>query len=350
MKKNKYLSLFGLTLVLLGAFFLTPLTKLREKYAVLVSKSKPVQKHSVNLEMENRILKDRLNMAAGFLEMEDRIENWVKKFDYSTVMLTAAISKEEFLKRRAKELSLLLEEEIYSLPAAVIYRDPVSYSSTVWINVGERDNRTVGRTVVAKNSPVLVHANLFGVVEEVGEKASKVRLITDSKLHIAVRAVRGGKVDEMFIEHFEEFLRCAKNYEHAEEFIDIPALSKSLSKIKKSESTTYLAKGELCGSGLPLWRTRLPLLRGIGFNYDFADEEGKGAELHTGEVLIRKGDLLVTTGMDGIFPAGIEVAFVSKVFPLREGAIYYEIEADSLLVQFHTVEQVTVFPPIPSRD
>ena len=102
-------SIIAILGIFLGAFFLTPLTKLREKYAVLVSKSKPVQKHSVNLEMENRILKDRLNMAAGFLEMEDRIENWVKKFDYSTVMLTAAISKEEFL---SHHIEILLFSQI----------------------------------------------------------------------------------------------------------------------------------------------------------------------------------------------------------------------------------------------
>jgi cell shape-determining protein MreC len=77
-------------------------------------------------------------------------------------------------------------------------------------------------------------------------------------------------------------------------------------------------------------------LRGTGFNYDFADDEGPGRDLRTGKPLegkkpaiplIKVGDLLITTGFDGVFPAGLQAARVSKIFPLKEGDYYYDIEA-----------------------
>ena len=99
----------------------------------------------------------------------------------------------------------------------------------------------------------------------------------------------------------------------------------------------YLAKGEIFGSSSPLWRSRSPILKGIGFNYDFADEEGPARDLRTGEPYGRKGKKNLSpclprghsgdNGLDGVFPAGYRVAMVSKVHMLKEGASSYEIEA-----------------------
>ena len=89
-------------------------------------------------------------------------------------------------------------------------------------------------------------------------------------------------------------------------------------------------------------------LKGVGFNYDFADAEGPARPLRSEELpLLKAGDLLVTTGMDGIFPAGFWVATVSKVDVLREGACAYEIEANAPRRAISTISQcVTVLPPV----
>jgi cell shape-determining protein MreC len=97
-------------------------------------------------------------------------------------------------------------------------------------------------------------------------------------------------------------------------------------------------------------------LKGIGFNYDFADKEGPARDLRSGEPyggsyskepvqLLRLGDLLVTTGLDGIFPSGFRVGIVSSVETLKEGASSYEIEAISTAGNLNDLNAVFVLPP-----
>lgn len=50
----------------------------------------------------------------------------------------------------------------------------------------------------------------------------------------------------------------------------------------------------------------------------------------------------MTTGFDGIFPAGYPVAIVSKVQPLKEGAPCYEIEARATAGNLDDIHRVVV--------
>jgi cell shape-determining protein MreC len=50
--------------------------------------------------------------------------------------------------------------------------------------------------------------------------------------------------------------------------------------------------------------------------------------------------------MDGIFPAGLHVATVSKVAPLEEGAYCYSIEAKATADRLEDLEVVFVMPPV----
>jgi hypothetical protein len=133
-------------------------------------------------------------------------------------------------------------------------------------------------------------------------------------------------------------------------------LQQLMNRLSPSQVSSYLAKGELQGCSHPLWRARGQKLKGIGFNYDFADEEGPARDLRTGEAvsatshknkqaLIQEGDLLVTTGWDGLFPEGLEVAVVSKVHCLKEGASSYSLEADAL-AKLDELGFVFILPPV----
>ena len=95
----------------------------------------------------------------------------------------------------------------------------------------------------------------------------------------------------------------------------------------------------------------------MGFNYDFPDQDGPARDLRTGEIigskkaqvgipLLKEGDLLITSGLDGIFPVGLEVAVVTKVECLREGACAYEIEAKAIAENFNELDSVFVLPPM----
>ncbi len=227
---------------------------------------------------------------------------------------------------KAAYLSGLLDLRTKAVPATVIYRDPSSWSSSLWIGVGEEDNQKCGSKIVARNSPVVEGSSLVGVVEYVGKQQSRVRLITDSGLTPAVRVLREGQTKELFslIDSLSEKLSVREGF-----FEFINQLQGMKVKLLSQPGEIYLAKGELRGNSAPFWRSRQPVLKGVGFNYDYADAEGPARELRTGKTLagldkpvplIAEGDHLVTSGLDGVFPKGISVAVATTLFTLKQGS------------------------------
>jgi rod shape-determining protein MreC len=211
----------------------------------------------------------------------------------------------------------LLSMQSQAIPAHVIFRSPTSWNSSLWINVGRSYNDSLGKPLIVKNSPVLSGSSVVGVIDYVGLNQSRVRLITDPGLNPSVRALR----------------------------------------IEESQEPFLLAKGELHGGGKPLWRSQGNVLFGIGFNYDFADEEGPSRDLRTGKPvdsssklptmpIIKVNDILVTTGMDGVFPPGLEVAKVTKIHLLKEGDYYYELEAKPTAGTLDNLSIVFIIPPL----
>ena len=271
--------------------------------------------------------------------------------------LRAAASKENAESKRLEAENHLLRVELSRLKvqlgeksaqpkvvtAHVIYRNPQSWGSTFWVDVGE--NR------VEKNSPVLSGSALVGLVDYVGQKQARVRLITDRGFKPSVRAVRGSLQNAQLFEHLESVLR------HIQGRVDLPLeemdqleMIASLEKLQRNLSldheSWYLAKGILEGGGSPLWRSRSHSLKGIGFNYDFADEKGDARALTSEPPILQAHDLLVTTGLDGIFPPGLRVAEISKVMPLKEGAYAYEIEAIPVVKNLDSIQTVFIIPSI----
>ena len=312
------------------------------------------------LKRENRSLCEQMENVRQWVLSEDRIEEQMTRIK-NLDPLEKEGAWRHYFHRRKEELSGILKLQMKAIPAKVIYRDPASWSSFVWIDIGERQNRSLKEAVIAKNSPVVIGNVLVGLVEEVGEKQCKVRLLTDANLFPSVRSVRGGKQDQFFVEHVEGLLQLlgARRDLFAspeEEGQVVASLQKIASRLDGSQGTSYLAKGELKGSSLPLWRTRGQCLKGLGFNYDFSDNEGPARDLRTGEIvgssskkqvaLLKEGDLLITSGLDGIFPAGLEVAVVSKVHCLKEGASSYELEAKAIAENFNELSSVFVLPPL----
>lgn len=287
-------------------------------------------------------------VETSFLKLENQrlktqIE-WIKEW----IFFEAKIQHEA----KAAHLSNLLELRAKAIPAQVIYRDPSTWSSSLWIGVGEEDNKEIGYPVVARNSPVVEGCCLVGVVEYVGKRQSRIRLITDSGLTPAVRVVRGGQPRELFslIDALSERL---KDREDLFEFVN--QLQGLKEKVGNGVQEIYLAKGELRGNGAPFWRSRQPILKGVGFNYDYSDDEGPARELRTGRPLtgkdsaiplILEGDHLVTSGLDGVFPKGLSVAVATAVFPLKEGSFAYEIEARPTACSLNDLKVVFVLPAL----
>jgi rod shape-determining protein MreC len=226
------------------------------------------------------------------------VESWFKRGEQKRQIV------EEAAKKRSQGKYVV---------AKVVFRPLSTYMSSLWIERGK------DCPLIKKNSPVLSGDTLIGVVEYVGDRASLVRLITDSAVCPSVRVRRGQQTPPLF-----------------------------------------LAKGTLQGYGESLWRSSYPLLKGFEFNYDFKDFSGPARDLRTGEPydpkeeyppeephpLVLVGDLLVTTGMDGVFPEGLKVAYVSSILPLTEGAYSYDLIASCACKELDDLEYVTVIPPV----
>lgn len=244
------------------------------------------------LKLENQLLGNEIANFSTILSQESLFDKQLNQFLTEETIKTL----KPIALVHQHELQNLIKKELQALPAQVIFRSLSLWSNSLWINVGSKDNEKIGRTIVSRNSPVMSGVSLVGVVDYVGERQSRVRLITDSGLTPSVRAIR-----------------------------------------KIEEKVWYLAKGELRGSLNSDWRKQSLILRGIGFNYDFPDEEGPSRDLRTGTPsegaelpiipIIEQGDLLITTGMDGVFPPGMLVAYVTRLLTLKEGDYTYELEA-----------------------
>lgn len=279
--------------------------------------------------------------------------------------------------REAESISLRLENEEMRLflqqkdwersipegnvvPAKVIYRSPDTWNSTLWIDVGSDHNVIYGRSVIEKNSPILVGSSVVGAIEYVDKGRSKVRLVTDKSLPISVRVARGEPQAARAAQQAEQLMAFLMQSERGAGFADLPLLIEQLhllnQDLHEENQKWMLAKGEIQGGATPLWRGTRQKLKGIGFNYDTPDVQGAARDLRSGSVvgtnkispipLIKVNDLLVTTGMDGIFPPGLQVAIVTHVFPLKEGSYSYQIEAVPAAGSLLDISSVFVLPPV----
>jgi len=259
----------------------------------------------LRLRQENIRLREHIEGMKGWLLFEERLEQQVERLKalHSLNLQEKEPYWKAFFQRRSVHLAKRIYAQLQALPAKVVFREPVSWSSFLWLDVGEADNEALGKTVVSKNSPVVLGESIVGVVENVERHRCLVRLITDAQLVPSVRAVR-----------------------------------------ERPPGALFLAKGELKGSAEVAFRQKSTLLKGAGFNCDFADEEGPARDLRT-PGLIQPGDLLITTGMDGVFPQGFSVAVVTEVKPLREGSAAYELLAEMTAGSLDEVKQLFVLPP-----
>jgi rod shape-determining protein MreC len=62
--------------------------------------------------------------------------------------------------------------------------------------------------------------------------------------------------------------------------------------------------------------------------------------------ILAVNDLLITTGMDGIFPPGFQAGIVSKLGVLKEGDYFYDLEAQPIVGALNELSLVFVLPPL----
>lgn len=206
--------------------------------------------------------------------------------------ITKLNSRILYLKEQNLTLKKALEEKHSFLGqisdknvARVIFRDPAFWSSSVLINKGIKDDLDF----LEKNSPVISKGFLIGVVEEVFDTFSKVRLITDKNLSVSVK------------------------------------------KSQDDPKSEKLEIGTLCG------------ISSIDNRYKFKKVEG-----HFFAPNLKIGDQLVTSGLDGVFPEGLPVACVTSVI-IEEEEVIYPFQANILASDIKDLKTVTILKPVISH-
>lgn len=311
------------------------------------------------LRAENAHLRTLVQQELTLLEQMARLQPGETSVETSSAtpsgILPGVIDRHRTLVARA------LAQQLEGLPARVLYRSPATWNSSLWLDVGARENAALGRILVAVDSPVLSGGAVVGAVDYVGWGQSRVRLLTDAGFTPAVRTARGAWRDSWLAQQvllLQRQLTLRDDLlvlQEREIFFDM--LAQLALKLQEGSEAWLLAKGELHGSSQPLWRHPGRRLKGVGFNYDFADEEGPARDLRNGIPagqlsreeslpLIKLRDLLVTTGYDGLFPPGLPVAEVAAISPLGEGDYYYELEAIPAGGDLADIVTVSVLPPV----
>jgi rod shape-determining protein MreC len=308
------------------------------------------------VELENNLLKQELSRMQDLLHEEVLLQGdlWQLK------NLAYDLDKNSFLRRRFDDIQRIVDLKLNAIHAEVIFRGYSNWLHTCRINVGKKTNKEIGREIIKKNSPVVVGSSVVGVIEEVLENSSVVRFITDPGLHPSVRVARGFYQIKDIVGSINIILSSlAIGNLPLKNESDYRTMKENLEYFKQSLASqkegVCLAKGELNGAKDSYWFSDDITLGGSGFNYDFSDKEGQWRDLRTGKesgskstpvALIQVGDLLVTTGMDGVFPAGLNVAEVSKIEVLKEGAYSYDIEAKPIVKNLSQLRYVFVLPAL----
>lgn len=312
------------------------------------------QEEIQKLLLTNELLTNELLSLYKLLAAKQNLDETVQN-SFHEKTLDSYITSPQYIQKLKQSIYLKTQ----ALPARVIFRSMDLWNSSFWINVGEANNPSLF-PIIVKNSPVMVGNCIVGVIDYVGQHQSRVCLITDPRLIISVRAARGGEQEAILYEHTLFLLKALNEKKdfalaHSDKDQLLQQLTKIKSVLNPYNKSLYLAKGELKGKIQPQGRTQSQILKGTGFNYDFSDEDGPARDLQTGKPidnpeatpipLLKVNDVLVTTGMDGIFPPNLKAAIVTKIDQLKEGDYFYELEAKPVL-DLNNLSLVFVIPPI----
>jgi cell shape-determining protein MreC len=284
-----------------------------------------------------------------------RMQEWKLR---GGLFLHAASKEREQNKEVPKEIKSPHASLNISYPwieARIVSHKQFPWSHMAWIDIGSKTEETP--FPIVSGCPVVCGKYIVGLIEKVGQETSCMRLLSDPLLRPAVRVQRMEHEGEKEKAANLLLLELERNPSLMGKESHRIALTKMLTSLSTSfakGSSLLLAKGELQGSidiKKPL------LLRGIGFTYDIGDEEGPSRDIRTGQTerdtrkiaLIQPNDILITSGLDGLYPKGLIAAYVKKVLPLEEGAFSYEITAEIACPSFLDLSIVAILPPVPSE-
>lgn len=237
----------------------------------------------------------------------------------------------------------------------IIYRPLSRGSSVVWIRTLEP---------VQKGSPVIIGDCAIGFIDAVNGLCARVRLITDSRSRVAVEARKLKPSKENLQPASASSQRLALDvaywkllashglFQGLSQRAEIQKLLDELEKTLKPQSKENLEAdsqglyGLLRGAATS-WRSQKNLLMAEGFYQDVSSTNKQAAAtLHS----LEAGDLLVTSGLDGRYPSGLRVGYVTEVRAQDPANTLFEVEASVALADFSKEKWLWVLPALTPLD
>lgn len=352
-KTYGFLFLTLLTLLLLPSVFLK---KIQNNWVHSFNRvfSKTTKFESVaedQVILENQILKSQITYIQEWIFAQQKMDDFILEIKKLEKNQGLSLINQDAQKKRLKILGDYIALFGRYAIGTIIFKEPFSSSSFAWLNVGELYNQKIGNNLIQKNSPVVVGDILVGIVEEVFLRHSKIRMVTDPNLVVAVRAIRGKSQSREINRKAYDLLDTLElsqdfNWDQKETLKSL--LAELHTNLEKEGQDRFYAKGEVYGAEFSPFYSYDHTLIGDGFQMQVQSKSSKFLQTPDGfkEVVIKRGDLLETTGLDGIFPKGLKVAIVTEIAPSKLGRLAYKIKAKSLIEKLQDIQYVQILPPI----
>lgn len=276
-------------------------------------------------------------------------EAWV---DDQLIVYESIEQKHLFLLEKSPFYSQFQKYIEGSTPGWILYRPSTPGSCIVWIKT---------LNPVQKGSAVIIGDCVVGFIDVVHGLCARLRLVTDTRSKVAVEIKKASalhkegigdvsasmKALSMDVSYWQ-FLAEHGLFQDSSRALEIQKLLKDLQKELYSdralESTSL--QGLLRGSP-NFWRYGQNHLVAEGF---YRQIEISETSFKPNSNPIEPGDLLVTSGLDGRYPPGLRVGYVSGVRAQDPANTLFEVEASSALADFSKEKWVWVLPPMMSLE
>lgn len=303
--------------------------------------------HSTSSQLQARL--DTVLLEDTIVKLQEKISS-LEEHTYAD-----SKEREQYLRhsnrkygmRRNHEFDEKLACYTRSIEAPIIRKSLTEYAAFIFIGKGRFDDPHSNTLKV--DSPVVYGNTLIGVVEEIEDRISKVRLLTDARMVVPSRAIRGGRS----LSHVQAKARGL--YSLLDE--DSPLGEEILAFLRRDGcDETVHAKGCIQGGGLPFLGRRVPYLQATNFSGFYRDEDSSSRDIYGKEytlkktpslAILAKGDIIVTTGEEGVFPPGLAIGIVSSCPTTKDGVTLDAHVAP--LISLQEISGVTIISPYRER-
>jgi rod shape-determining protein MreC len=182
--------------------------------------------------------------------------------------------------------------------AQILIKDLKPSSFTFWVDIGSNTCQFIG-----KGSPVCFGPYALGIIDYVGKRTSRVRLIADPKLQPSVTAIRGQAARSWMTDILDAFKADEKLQKNTSQ----RAIQLIQNELQSGALSEELENGYLTGQKRHAGQE---LLRGEGFSKESS---------------LQVGDRLITSGLDGMFPKGLIIGKIIEMTPPPPGALSYGV-------------------------